>query len=139
MSCYHPFHAFPTGRLTDTGKAEYIIDYTGELDRMPQSVALRRGIPVSGDLLMYVPLPCGSCIGCREDRARGWSNRLRAELSVTSGDSWFVTLTYDDAHLPVDRRLRKIDLQLFNKRLRKACGSFRFFACGEYGETTKRP
>lgn len=139
MSCYHPFHAFPTGRLTDNGKREFIIDFTGECDRLPQSACLRKGIPVTGDLVCYIPLPCGSCIGCREDKARAWSARMMAELSVTSKPSYFVTLTYDDAHLPACRLLNKPDLQLFHKRLRKAFGPFRFFACGEYGENTHRP
>ena len=138
MACFHPFHAFPTGRLNDNGKRELIIDYSGHLDRMPQSVALRKGIPVLGDLLVYFPIPCGSCIGCRADKARAWSDRLQAELSITSKPSWFVTLTYDDDHLPSDRKLRKGDLQLFHKRMRKAFGPFRFFACGEYGERTHR-
>lgn len=51
----------------------------------------------------------------------------------------FLTLTYDDAHLPPDGSLRKRDWQLFAKRLRKAIGPFRFFHCGEYGDTTRRP
>lgn len=49
----------------------------------------------------------------------------------------FVTLTYDQKNLP--STLEKTDLQKFNRRLRKAAGSFRFFACGEYGERGARP
>lgn len=52
----------------------------------------------------------------------------------------FLTLTYDDSHLPSDGGLHKEDLQLFLKRLRKKYGSgIRFFACGEYGSITHRP
>lgn len=51
----------------------------------------------------------------------------------------FTTLTYEDEKLPPT--LRKRDLQLFIKRLRKGrkTNRVRFFACGEYGERTHRP
>lgn len=52
----------------------------------------------------------------------------------------FVTLTYNDAHLPGDRGLSKIDLRNFMKRLRKRHGAgIRFLAAGEYGGETQRP
>lgn len=51
----------------------------------------------------------------------------------------FVTLTYDNEHLPPDGGLRVEDWQRFAKRLRKARGAFRFFHCGEYGEENRRP
>lgn len=51
----------------------------------------------------------------------------------------FVTLTYDDKHLPADRSINVKDWQDFAKRLRKNDGPFRFFHCGEYGDTTNRP
>lgn len=52
----------------------------------------------------------------------------------------FITLTYDDAHLPKDGSLCYRDFQLFMKRLRKCIRvPVRFFMCGEYGETTNRP
>lgn len=51
----------------------------------------------------------------------------------------FVTLTYDDEHLPSSGSLSLRDCQLFMKRLRKAFGQLRFFLCGEYGESTWRP
>lgn len=48
----------------------------------------------------------------------------------------FLTLTYDDAHLPLNGSLVKRDFQLFMKRLRKRYGSkIRFYMCGEYGES----
>lgn len=53
--------------------------------------------------------------------------------------SWFVTLTYDQEHLPADVGLHKREWQLFAKRLRKRKGPFRFFMCGEYGGLHKRP
>jgi len=54
--------------------------------------------------------------------------------------SSFLTLTYDDDHLPKDGGLRKRDLQLFMKRLRKWHGQsgLRFYGCGEYGSDSWR-
>lgn len=49
----------------------------------------------------------------------------------------FLTLTYDDNNCP--QNINKRDLQLFFKRLRKSEGKLRYFACGEYGERTRRP
>lgn len=54
-------------------------------------------------------------------------------------DSIFLTLTYDDEHLPVDGGLDHTHWQLFAKKARRRFGPFRFFMCGEYGETNKRP
>lgn len=51
----------------------------------------------------------------------------------------FVTLTYDDDHLPLDGSLNYPDVQLFLKRTRKRLKPFRFFLSGEYGEVTNRP
>lgn len=83
-------------------------------------------------------LACGQCIGCRLKRSKAWAVRCMHE-SQTAGESCFVTLTYDDAHLPSQNSLNYRDYQLFCKRLRKRCGKFRFFMCGEYGEQYSRP
>lgn len=53
--------------------------------------------------------------------------------------SSFVTLTYDQGHVPEDGSLAVREWQLFAKRLRKRMGPFRFFMCGEYGGEFKRP
>lgn len=50
----------------------------------------------------------------------------------------FITLTFDDLHLPADHSLHKDTLQKFFKRLRKNYGKpLRYYACGEYGEKVK--
>lgn len=51
----------------------------------------------------------------------------------------FITLTYDEEHLPKDESLDVSHWQLFAKRMRKRLGAFRFFHCGEYGENLGRP
>lgn len=54
--------------------------------------------------------------------------------------SCFLTLTYDNQHLPENGSLNKRDFQLFMKRLRKQHeGKIKFFHCGEYGEQLQRP
>lgn len=84
-------------------------------------------------------LPCGSCLGCQISRAREWAIRCSLEASQHD-DVSFVTLTYDDDHLPPT--LCKAHLQGFFKRLRLGLAPLvriRFFASGEYGEQTFRP
>ena len=56
-------------------------------------------------------------------------------------DNCFITLTYDDEHMPSDYSLRKEDFQKFLKRLRDHIKpkKIRYFMCGEYGEDSWRP
>jgi len=56
-------------------------------------------------------------------------------------DNCFITLTYDDEHLPSDLSLHKKDFQDFMKRLRKNYPdvNIRYYHCGEYGEEKQRP
>lgn len=82
---------------------------------------------------------CGSCIGCRANKAKEWAVRCMHEFSSCGEKGVFITLTYDDQHIPSDHGLNKRDLQLFWKRLRKEFGKCRYFACGEYGGLTMRP
>lgn len=55
--------------------------------------------------------------------------------------SAFVTLTYDDEHLPYGGTLVKSHFQKFMKRLRKSIEprKVRYFMCGEYGNQLMRP
>lgn len=56
-------------------------------------------------------------------------------------DNAFVTLTYDDEHLPVGGSLEPKHFQDFLKRLRFAIAPvrIRYFGVGEYGDTEFRP
>lgn len=85
-------------------------------------------------------LPCGVCIGCRIDRSKQWA--LRCVLEAKShADNCFLTLTYDDEHLPKDGSLNFDDLTKFLKRFRKkfSCEKIRYYAVGEYGAKLSRP
>lgn len=120
--------------------------------------------------LMYNPrvmlIPCGQCIGCRIQQREDWTTRIELEARQWPKEQvWFITLTYDDEHVPgmilkTGELLRKVqyvwkpgkkkpesvqtllytDVQKFLKRLRKAYKKqLRFFCAGEYGEQTARP
>lgn len=92
------------------------------------------------DAMSYIEVPCGKCLECRIQRTRQWADRCVLEAKKYK-DNYFVTLTYDDNHLPEKNSLRPKDLQLFMKRLRKKFpqSKIRFFACGEYGDISWRP
>lgn len=96
-----------------------------------------------------VTVPCGRCIECRLRRKRAWALRCEHEASLHDENCW-LTLTYEDKHLPDNGSLRKSDLQGFLKRVRayetidavkerRSERRFKFFACGEYGGRFDRP
>ena len=118
MPCYHPIPAF---RNSDGS-----IVFVDNLKRY--------------DTVGRLDLPCGRCIGCRLERSRQWAVRCMHEASLYDANS-FVTLTYDNEHLPEYNSLRYRDFQLFMKRLRKAFApaEIRFYMCGEYGDDLSRP
>lgn len=90
-----------------------------------------------------IKVPCGWCLECRLKKARDWSTRCYLENKMHE-NSCFVTLTYDNKHLPYkdgEPSLRIEDIQNFFKRLKKKYPDkqiLRFWA-GEYGEKRGRP
>lgn len=90
------------------------------------------------NLLKEVQIRCGQCIGCRVNRAQSWTVRCVHEAQMHASNS-FLTLTYDDEHLPADGSLNYRHFQAFAKKLRRKAGPFRFYMCGEYGPQTLRP
>lgn len=82
--------------------------------------------------------PCGKCIECKIKKSNEWAFRIMLE-SKQYDDNMFLTLTYNEEHLPGKGNLSRRDLTLFLKRLRKKIGKFRYFACGEYGVKGQRP
>lgn len=87
-----------------------------------------------------ISLPCGQCIGCRLERSRQWAIRCVHEASLHDKNC-FLTLTYDDEHLPTGNSLNVDDIQKFFKKLRRRIepDRLRFFQCGEYGSINERP
>lgn len=94
--------------------------------------------------------PCGKCPNCVARRTSGWSFRLMQQEKV-SFNAHFITLTYDTKHVPISdhgfMQLKKRDVQLFFKRLRKldvatspdGKSNIKYYVVGEYGGKTKRP
>lgn len=64
-----------------------------------------------------IPTPCGHCAGCLRDYITSWSDRCTFEAQTQKRPSSFVTLTYNDDHLPF--RWKR-----FQKRLRKLQQTF---------------
>lgn len=95
----------------------------------------------------FIQVPCGRCINCRKRRQRDWVFRLKMEQRNYPRGSFFITLTYAPEYVPTTKKgnqtLRKRDVQLFIKRVRKqlsSCGSsMRYYLCGEYGDKFHRP
>lgn len=125
MTCYHPHHAF---RSVEDG-----------------SVAFKK----LGVMQEPLKLPCGTCFGCRMERGKLWALRCRHEASCWDSNV-FLTLTYDDDHLPWHGSLDRSHVQGFLKRLRARIPGYealpgsdhrpiRFFGSGEYGEKLGRP
>lgn len=104
-----------------------------------------------------IELPCGQCIGCRLEYSKQWATRCVLEAKLYKYN-YFITLTYSPENIPtvphIDKdtgeyidmgTLKKRDVQLFLKRLRKYYKDnfnhegIRFYLAGEYGENTERP
>lgn len=120
MPCYFPLHGYRSNKLSENGKRQFVFSRK------------------NGYVDQALTVPCGQCLGCRIDRSREWALRCVHESRFHKQNS-FITLTYDDEHLPIDGSLDKTHLQKFFKRLRKKLGQFRYFSCGEYGDTSSRP
>lgn len=103
-------------------------------------------------------IPCSNCIECRLQKSRDKANQMMLEkMCYTEDECWFLTLTYDDLHIPTHKTvntetgeiiegisLKKEDAQKFIKRLRahyqrKYGKNIRYVICGEYGSETHRP
>lgn len=109
--------------------------------RCEKPIRLTKGL----DVAKYpdgLEVPCGKCLQCRIKKRSEWSMRMMLELGYWERSS-FITLTYDDEHLPKNASLEKEELQKFFKRLRKRLSEYdrkiKYFACGEYGEQNLRP
>lgn len=88
-------------------------------------------------------LPCGQCTGCRLDHSKDWAIRCVHEASIHRDNCW-LTLTYNDEHLPPGGSLHYPHYQDFMKRLRehaqrKHNAKLGFYMSGEYGELNLRP
>lgn len=126
MTCFKPLTGYYSRDFNHNGNRYIVFNRSQALD--PRN---------------SLSIPCGQCIGCRLEKSRQWAVRCVFESQMYD-ENCFLTLTYDDEHLPSDGSLQPDDLQKFLKRLRKVVDlkedkKIRFFACGEYGEKFQRP
>lgn len=105
MPCYKPVKAF-YGNLLPSGKREIVFS-SGQAQSC-----------------IDLKLPCGTCVGCRLERARQWAMRCMDEASLHRHNS-FITLTFNDKNLPLNRSLDVSVFQKFMKRLRKEVAPLR--------------
>lgn len=149
MPCYHPIRAVQqhAGGPLSFPREEHLYMYAG---------------------WKKFHVPCGQCFGCRLKRSRDWAIRCLHEAKMHRYNC-FLTLTYNDKHLPANKSLKHRDFQLFMKRMRKAISKsackptaflteqkdqqqcapgappkpvahpLRFYMAGEYGERHGRP
>lgn len=127
MACFHPLKGWRSKTINpETGKRGIVFIRSQGFTDLP------------------VELPCGQCTGCRLERSRQWAMRCVHEAAMHP-DNIFITLTYDNEHLPEDRSLHYRDYQLFMKRLLVYAKrefnhqGIRFYMAGEYGEQFGRP
>lgn len=84
-------------------------------------------------------VPCRHCVNCIDTRIREWTYRLLAE-SKKHTKMAFITLTYDDEHLPRNCSCCSADVSKFIKRIRRYYEyhggkklELAHFSCTEYG------
>lgn len=130
MSCFHPITAYrapPGFQARGANFGGIVFD-----DRLSNIEGVEK-----------LKLPCGRCVGCRLEKSRQWAMRIVLEQQMHDA-SCFITLTYNDEHLPTNKSLDQEDVTLFLKRLRKYLDTdygkkVRYFYCGEYGSQLGRP
>lgn len=109
----------------------------------------------------YKIVPCGKCVDCRKQLSNNWTFRLLCQMDL-SRNNLFVTLTYSNDNVPtcsyngvIYLSLNEQHLRHFLKKFRDDCRykyhkvtgldksiakcPMRYFAIGDYGETTLRP
>ena len=121
MSCFHPI---PCWRVENDTKLVFSQNHKYDKHKTE-----------------FLRVPCGKCIGCLLDRASDHAVRCWCQTQTTDQENCcFITLTYDNEHLPKGAYLKIKDEQDFWKRLRyyKPGAKIQYFGCGEYGPKTYR-
>lgn len=143
MVCYHPIDAILPAVPDSENKKRLIFStptYNSGL-LFDDTPIVRSSSDYSDIKGFKIKIPCGQCIGCRLDYSRQWAVRACHEVNTYGADNnMFITLTYNDEHLPDNKSLDYSDVQKFLKRLRHYTGDgLRYMVCGEYGEKFQRP
>lgn len=156
MACFHPMILIKRVDMSDPAQRKFAMEYkmrhkgTKEARNnstliVPRELAISEGFNLEKS--DAIPIPCGNCIGCRLEYSRIWAERAMREASQWK-DNYFITLTYDDDHLPIGPKgvptLENDAISDFMKELRiymkreYDVDNIRFFACSEYGTNGER-
>lgn len=155
MSCYHPFILINTSNMLDPVQREICekLKASNALRHgarkyksvntifVPRELAEKEGLTLKDNNAIVVP--CCRCVGCRLDYSRIWAERCFHEAQQYE-HNYFLTLTYDDVHLPKSETtgvptLKNDEISKFMKALRQYFKTkfdfdgIRFLACAEYG------
>lgn len=96
---------------------------------------------------------CGKCLNCRRNYSDAWAFRMKKEIEYFPvKDVWslFITLTYNDEHLPTNEKgLVTLNHDAYSKYVKRVRSQLKrdfgetvhlsIIGCGEYGAKTGRP
>lgn len=153
MGCNKPWYkTYDYGRMAKEGTGKVRWKMLGQSLQLPDIAHIRK---VYGDENIETN-GCHVCVGCRTDYVRSWA--IRSHLESTMFDNnWFITLTYDNDHLPFNSSIYYPHVQTFFKDLRyhadkgqmfidmksdgtfTATDKFYYYGSAEYGTQRGRP
>jgi len=90
----------------------------------------------------YINAPCGVCPACRKQKSNDWLVRSYFEFVGSDSQGFFITLDFDEEHLPRWYGKPCFDSEIMKRfldRLRKDIGSFRYLYSTDYGGLLRRP
>ena len=94
MSCARPLiRVYNPNDHNITGSIMTLETYR---ERTNNPTATYESIAYRTDVML---LPCGKCLGCRLRQRQDWETRMLME-SKTLSPVWFLTLTWDQEHIP---------------------------------------
>lgn len=159
MPCYEPDIMVLDTATNPKTKIKYLSHWDPEFKGYEYYSEMNEKFMEQGSSWKCFKVPCGNCAGCQEQYSKTWAQRCLLESQLWPFN-WFITLTYDDEHLHKEKVkdpntgieyeaqeggiLEPRDWTLFMKRLRKEYNKefhhqgIRFYAAGEYGDTTGR-
>lgn len=149
MSCYYPRFGYLKPYFDENGDLKQRFQFVSrELrDKVNSGVSLDL---MTGEKVRVFSVPCGMCNGCRNDHAREWAARCVCESLMYPPDTChFLTLTYNDEHLPRGKKgLATTDIHSLSRFMKSMQEYFykhfghiglRYFIATEYGEKHSRP
>lgn len=116
--------------------ARWIVQNRENSDKIMEKVQTNK------QMQKYRIIPCGQCEKCKLDKSAEWQTRAFCEEKATKEPVIFITLTYNDKHLPKDGKCKKEEMQKFIAKFRESERRqgriIRPMHAGELGPTTNR-